>query len=130
MSKILLTLVGLCIFGSYSLGQEPTPVENVKPLDWADFQATQEEMVKQQLAILDALKEIRESNRQINLNILSWQTAKQDILQAVGNTGCDFWQTDQDRNVKWGVLGLAALGVFLVLHFFLNLFKKKEVKTA
>ncbi len=110
------------------LGQEP--VENVKPLDWAQFQTTQEEIVKKQGIIIDKLEEIVQTNRQLNISILSWTNAKQEILQAVGNTGCDFWKVDENRQIKWVVVGFAVLGVFAIFHVVSNAFKKKETKTA
>lgn len=125
--KLAAVFSGLLFCGTL-FAQEP--VENVKPLDWARFQETQEEMVKQQLEILSVVKEIRETNRQLNINLLSWQTAKQDILQAVGNTDCSFWKAEEDQRVKWVVLGLAAWGVLITFNQVSNLFKRKETKTA
>lgn len=125
MKKIL----GIILLCSTSLfGQEP--VENVSPLDWRTFQTTQEEIEKKQGMILDRLTGMDERIRQLNINILSWQTAKQDIVQAIGdNRGCDFWKTSEDQNIQWAIMGFAVLGVLLGINSFMNLFKKKETNT-
>lgn len=122
----------LLILTSVSFAQENNEVpvvEGTNPLTWQDFQRTQQEILEQQKSILGTLFEIREQTRQININFLSWQTAKQDVLKAIGdNRGCSFFQYKYDPRVEWTVIGLAILAIVMVSHWFLNLFKKKEVK--
>jgi hypothetical protein len=116
-----------------SFAQDVPPVDGRQPLTWDDFQKTQEEILAQQKSILGTLFEIREQTRQININFLSWQTAKQDVLKAIGdNRGCNIWNYKYDPRSELIAMGLAIWGVFLTgymgLSWFANLFKKKEVK--
>lgn len=126
------TLLAVLLLTNFAFAQEeaPTTVEGTNPLTWQDFQRTQQDILEQQKSILGTLFEIRESTRQLNINILSWQTAKQDVLKMIGdNRGCNIWQYKYDPRAEMAVLGFAVWGVFITGYLVLtklgSVFKKE-----
>lgn len=130
--KTLVLLIGSLLFLSSSvIAQELS--ENIRVPEWVEFQSTQEKLVEQQGKILGDLTEIRQTMRQININLLGWQDVKNQ-LAAGKEVHCDAFKSKYDPRVEATVIFFALVGVLLLFNggfnFFKNLFKKSEPKTT
>ena len=124
--KNLVLLIGLLLSPSSLLAQELS--ENIRVPEWVEFQSTQEKLVDQQTKILGDLTEIRQTMRQININLLGWQDVKNQ-LAAGKDVKCSAFESKYDPRVELAVLVLAFLGVVFLFNggtnFIKNLFTKK-----
>lgn len=127
--KNLVLLIGLLLFPSNVFSQELS--ENIRVPEWVEFQSTQEKLVEQQTQLLSDLREIRQSMKQININLLGWQDVKNEIQMVAGKeVKCSAFESKYNPIVEIVVLVLAFLGVVFLFNgganFIKNLFTKKQ----
>lgn len=108
--RSLIIVVFLC---SYVTAQE---TESVRVPEWIEFQKTQQELVEQHQRILGEMAEVRSGIRQININLLSWQTSMQDAVSNIGKEiHCDISKTKYNPIVEYSVIGLALVGLGYII---------------
>lgn len=86
--------------------------ENVRVPEWIEFQRTQEKLLEENRRLLGEMTEVRSGIRQININLLSWQTSVQDAMSNIGKEiHCDISKTKYNPAVEYSVIALALVGL-------------------
>lgn len=128
--KNLALLIGLSLFLSGSVIAQETS-EGIRVPEWVEFQSTQQKLVEQQTQLLSDLRDIRQSMKQINVNLLGWQDVKNEIQMVAGKeVKCSAFESKYNPVTEIVVLVLAFLGVVFIfnggINFIKNLFTKKQ----
>lgn len=120
------TLIIFCIsLPLHAQEQENVPEQQIKTGPILELLERQE---KRQQLFNNNLRDIRQNLRQLNLNILSWQTATQNNV-AGDPSKCPFFKHHDNKYLFFTVIALAIYGTYdIIWNKLFGLIEKKKGK--